>query len=345
MGAVVYFIYSVVRTSISARRKLLISFVLSMGTTSSISATTPNNKQQTSGTTAGESNVNNSRMEKVKLVHGVAADTSCELYLFGATLTSWVVEGQEVIFVASKAKLDGSKAIRGGIPICFPAFGAWEFGPQHGFARNSKGWRVAQQPQVDPDTGDVEAVLELSDSEESRKMWNKKFVLRYTIRLEAACLQLEASVKNLDEDTEADLDVAFCFHTYLKVPDVTQCQVDGLKGVTFVDKTEDGHPVKTEDRDAVTISGFTDRVYRDAPDTVSLTGLANDKMLKFEKIGENFSDYVVWNPWTVNKLGDMGEEDYKSMICVEAAAFSRGVKIPANQTWKGVHKIHLQSKL
>ena len=95
-------------------------------------------------------------MEKVKLVHGKAADTSCELYLFGATLTSWQVKGQELIFVATKAKLDGSKAIRGGIPICFPAFGPWSFGPQHGFARNSKEWKVAQQPKVDPDSGDVE---------------------------------------------------------------------------------------------------------------------------------------------------------------------------------------------
>ena len=66
------------------------------------------------------------------------------------------VHGTEMIFVASKAKLDGSKAIRGGIPICFPAFGAWPFGAQHGFARNSKDWKVTQQPKVDADSGDVE---------------------------------------------------------------------------------------------------------------------------------------------------------------------------------------------
>ena len=48
------------------------------------------------------------------------------------------------------------QAIRGGIPICFPAFGAWEFGAQHGLARTSKDWKVAQEPKVDPETGDVE---------------------------------------------------------------------------------------------------------------------------------------------------------------------------------------------
>ena len=40
-----------------------------------------------------------------------------------------------------EAKLDGSKAIRGGIPVVFPNFGPWKLGPQHGFARIST-WTV-----------------------------------------------------------------------------------------------------------------------------------------------------------------------------------------------------------
>ena len=42
------------------------------------------------------------------------------------------------------AKLDGSKAIRGGIPVVFPNFGPWKLGPQHGFARIST-WDVAEK--------------------------------------------------------------------------------------------------------------------------------------------------------------------------------------------------------
>ena len=37
--------------------------------------------------------------------------------------------------------MDGSKAIRGGIPVVFPNFGPWKLGPQHGFARISQ-WTV-----------------------------------------------------------------------------------------------------------------------------------------------------------------------------------------------------------
>ena len=71
-----------------------------------------------------------------------------------------------MIFVASKAKLDGTKAIRGGIPICFPAFGAWPFGAQHGFARNSKNWKVSKQPTIDSDTGDVEVLKKINQSDQ-----------------------------------------------------------------------------------------------------------------------------------------------------------------------------------
>ena len=68
--------------------------------------------------------------------------------MFGATVTSWKAaekggpgEPIERLFVSSKAVLDGSKAVRGGIPVVFPCFGPPEHPdhsklPQHGFARN-----------------------------------------------------------------------------------------------------------------------------------------------------------------------------------------------------------------
>ena len=58
-------------------------------------------------------------------------------------------------FNSKKAKLDGTKAIRGGIPVCFPQFGPWEFGAQHGFARVSKDWKIFSGPVVDEITGDA----------------------------------------------------------------------------------------------------------------------------------------------------------------------------------------------
>lgn len=71
-----------------------------------------------------------------------------EILYYGATVISWKspdVEGGEPLerfFVSSKASLDGSKPVRGGIPIVFPVFGAPELPrfsnlKQHGYARCS----------------------------------------------------------------------------------------------------------------------------------------------------------------------------------------------------------------
>lgn len=44
-----------------------------------------------------------------------------EVLLHGATVISWKsANGKENLFLSSKAHLDGSKPVRGGIPIVFP---------------------------------------------------------------------------------------------------------------------------------------------------------------------------------------------------------------------------------
>ena len=69
------------------------------------------------------------------------------MLLYGATVISWKSpskssnEPLERLFLSSKALLDGSKPVRGGIPIVFPCFGAPTHPDhlklkQHGFARS-----------------------------------------------------------------------------------------------------------------------------------------------------------------------------------------------------------------
>ncbi len=111
----------------------------------------------------------------VKLVHGKAGDVCCEVHRHGATVVSWKVDGREAIFVSSAAALDGSRPIRGGIPVCFPAFGAWAPGSQHGFARSSSRWAVEEGPRTDAATGDVSVTFVLADDEETRKIWDYRF--------------------------------------------------------------------------------------------------------------------------------------------------------------------------
>jgi D-hexose-6-phosphate mutarotase len=89
--------------------------------------------------------------------------SSAEILLYGATVISWKCRGAnddepvERLFVSSKAFLDGSKAVRGGIPVVFPFFGAptrpeHSQLPQHGYARTSN-WKWDGSVVMDNDAG------------------------------------------------------------------------------------------------------------------------------------------------------------------------------------------------
>src|ERR1051326_4608738 len=68
-----------------------------------------------------------------------------ELFLQGATVTAWQPAGaRPVIFTSPNAVFAAGTAVRGGIPIIFPWFGAQQAepkAPQHGFVRAAP-WKL-----------------------------------------------------------------------------------------------------------------------------------------------------------------------------------------------------------
>ncbi len=180
----------------------------------------------------------------------------------------------------------------------------------------------------------------MNDDEETRKVWNKKFKVLYTIVLREKAIDLEMNVTNNGED---EFDLSFCFHTYLTASDVPKVEISGLKGLTYADKTVDGIPKVEETNDIVKISAFTDRVYADAPNEVVVKNVASSaKTLKMTK--NNLADFVVWNPWeTAAKLPDMHEDGYKEFVCVEATqASKKAVVTPNGGQWIAKHSISIQ---
>lgn len=60
-----------------------------------------------------------------KVVARLATGESITVSLFGATIISWkLANGAEQLWLSNKAILDGSKPIRGGIPLVFPVSSA-----------------------------------------------------------------------------------------------------------------------------------------------------------------------------------------------------------------------------
>ena len=82
-------------------------------------ASIPINPASSSGR-AGQPNVT---VEHGTVTASLPSGDSVVVNLFGATVTSWKTggaDGSEQLFLSEKAVLDGSKAVRGGIPVVFP---------------------------------------------------------------------------------------------------------------------------------------------------------------------------------------------------------------------------------
>lgn len=117
-------------------------------------------------------------------------------------------------------------------PLDAAQFGAWTFGPPHGFARIVR-WNVEKPPERLP-SGDVEAIFSIMDSEFTRSMWNYPFKLTYRLILREKELHFNIGVYNPSKDHTFSFNLLL--HTYFKVPDVRRCQITGLHGCTFIDK-------------------------------------------------------------------------------------------------------------
>jgi len=125
-------------------------------------------------------------------------------------------------------------------------------------------------------------------------------------------LTLELSTTN---HSDQDLTLGQALHTYFAVDDIAQTNVVGLDGKAFLDKPE-GFALKTQ-TGPVTFSAEVDRIYLDTPDSVVI----NDGKRKITVIKQGSHSTVVWNPWqaVAEKMGDLGKDGYRKMLCVESA--------------------------
>jgi len=237
-------------------------------------------------------------------------DCSAKIHLFGATVVSWICNGRENLFMSSLSKLDGSKSIRGGIPIVFPNFGPWKLGPQHGFAR-SQWWKVNSQPQQ-LENGDVQAVFELVDNEQTRLIWNYKFRLLYKVVLSVNKLKTDLTVTNIGEE---EFDFTTLLHTYFKLNDISTCKLTGFAGCHFLDKVVNSNEDEIETRKEIEIDRNVDNIYKD---TKSHSVITEDSKITLQK--NNLPDTVLWNPWIekAKNMSDFQDDGYLTMVCVEA---------------------------
>ena len=249
----------------------------------------------------------------VLLVDGSAA--RAEIYLHGATVTDWTPRDREpVLWVSSASRFTRDAAIRGGVPICFPWFGAQAGHPEspsHGFARLSE-WSLVG---AEDDGEDVTVRLCLTDSDATgASSWPHCFEAVYTVVV-GSRLSLALTVTNRGDDA-----VVFeeALHTYLEVRDIRATEVAGLEGNAFYDSLAGpGVGPAPGESDPVRFRAETDRIYVGTRGTVTVRDTDAGRSVLVGKDGSETT--VVWNPWIdkARDLPDFGDDEWKGMVCAE----------------------------
>ena len=159
------------------------------------------------------------------------SQADAEIYLHGAHVTQFQPRDQKpVLFMSGKSWFEPGKPIRGGVPVCFPWFGAGKDGrPAHGFARLSE-WDVTGAEQASD--GAVEINFQFLSDAATRKDWDGDFEVTFRVRIGTA-LGMELRVRNTSSQS---MQIEEALHTYMAVSDVRQVGIAGLAGTTYSDR-------------------------------------------------------------------------------------------------------------
>lgn len=238
-------------------------------------------------------------------------DAQAEVSLYGGHVLRYTRGGAPVLWLSRQALFAEGKAIRGGIPICWPWFGPHPSDPArpaHGFARISH-WEASDSGAGDHATW---LRLRLSDSPATHALWPHPFRLDLLVTLSDA-LDVALTAHN-PGDTPWRCTGAL--HSYFTVGDVAQIRIGGLDGARYLDQltgqslTQAG-PVRF-DREV-------DRIYADAGPACTIDDPALGRRIVVAKAGSRST--VIWNPWAekARRLADFADDEYPEMVCVETA--------------------------
>ncbi len=250
----------------------------------------------------------NARIEPIKLTHD---DAVAEVSLYGGQVWSFR-SGQDhpVLWMSEKAHFEVGKAIRGGIPVCWPWFGPHFNDSQasaHGFARTSVWTQIGEV------VGGSILKMRLEDSDQTRAIWPHAFSIILTITL-AESLQLSAQVVNKGEKP---FDYTEALHSYFAISNINRVRVSGLGGSDYLDSLDERKRKRQED-ETIRLDRECDRIYINTEDAVAIEDEGWERRIVIKKAGSRST--VVWNPWIAKarRMEDFGDDEYQEMVCVES---------------------------
>ena len=244
---------------------------------------------------------------EINNIHAQAAIT-----LHGAHVLSFQPHSQQpVLWLSEHSHYKIGRAIRGGIPICWPWFAAHPSDsskPNHGLARTTV-WMVSgSEARAD---GSTQLRLKLHDSAETGTLWPHAFRLELAVTV-GSTLQVDLNIYNLGNEPFV---FTSALHTYFNVSDIAKVSILGLENMAYLDKV-DQDKRKTQ-LGPIAITAETDRIYLETTGDCFIVDSGWQRQIRVAKQGSRTT--VVWNPWIEKsrRMSDFGDEEYHGMVCVE----------------------------
>eukprot|EP00253_Pinus_taeda_P027496 PITA_27496 len=113
-----------------------------------------------------------------------------------------------------------------------------------------------------------------------------------------------------------------------------EVRVEGLETLDYLDNLRNKERF-TEQGDAITFESEVDRIYLSTPTKIAI--IDHEKKRTFVLKKDGLADAVVWNPWErkAKAMTDFGDDEYKHMLCIEAAAVEKPITLKPGEEWKG----------
>ena len=222
--------------------------------------------------------------------------------LLGAHVLSYIPNGNEdILWISQKSNLEAGKAIRGGIPLCWPWFGSPP-APAHGVAR-IQFWEFKNAAAL-PDGSDT-LTFELSVTDPHPLTVNMS--VNFGEKLSVSLTTVNTG--------NAVFQLADAIHTYFHIGEISETRIHGLGNVTAENRVDNTEFIAKE---AFGFKAETDNIYHSEA-AVTIEDPVLKRKILVEK--ENSRTTIVWNPWIAKsqRMPDFGDEEYHTMVCVEAA--------------------------
>lgn len=238
---------------------------------------------------------------------------TARISLQGANVMEYTPHGEKpILWVSSQSYFAHGKPIRGGVPICWPWFGAHPSDsnlPAHGFARLCL-WSVAGSREL-PD-GSSEVTLKLNSCDVPPQFRARPFLLRFIVTV-GSKLTLALEMTNTGDEP---LEISGALHTYFNISNISRVSVDGLDQARCFDSLA-GH--ETVQHGPIVFNGEFDRVFLDTESECVINDPDWGRKIRIAKSGSRSA--VVWNPWIEKaaRMPDFGNDEYRAMLCVETA--------------------------